>query len=70
MKSLDGFRPRLVNRKQFAKAGWKEKDDATVEDMAGTIAFTRENQDLSILYVDNGIMPAEITISATGVELE
>jgi hypothetical protein len=57
-------------RKQFTKAGWKEKDDATVEDMAGTIAFTRDNQDLTILYVDTGLMPAEITISATGVDLE
>jgi tRNA(Ser,Leu) C12 N-acetylase TAN1 len=57
-------------RKQFTKAGWKEKDDATVEDMAGTIAFTRDNQDLSILYVDTGLMPAEITISSTGIELD
>ena len=43
-------------RKQFTKAGWKEKEDATIEAMAGTIAFTRENQDLSILYVDTGLM--------------
>lgn len=55
-------------RKQFAKAGWKE-DVAALEDMAGTISFAKGDENASILYVDTGFMPAEITVSGK-VEVE
>jgi hypothetical protein len=56
-------------RKQFAKDGWKEEVAAS-GDMAGSISFNKESQSLSVIYSDTGFLPAEITIHATGVELE
>ena len=56
-------------RKQIGKKGWKETE-ATLENMAGSMIFTKEEQILSVVYVDTGIMPAEITISGPGVEAE
>jgi len=56
-------------RKQFAKDGWKE-ELATLEDMAGSISFEKDNQNVSVIYSDTGILPAEVTVSARGVELE
>lgn len=55
-------------RKQLAKDGWKEKVNA--DDVgAGSITFSRKEQSLDLLYVDPGFIPAEITLSASGVEL-
>ncbi len=56
-------------RKQFAKDGWKE-EVAALEGMAGSISFNKESQGLSVFYSDTGFLPAEVTIQATGVELE
>jgi hypothetical protein len=56
-------------RKQFGKDGWKEEAVA-MEDMAGTISFNKDNQHLSVIYSDTGFLPAEITLQATGIELE
>lgn len=56
-------------RKQFSKAGWKETE-AIAQDMAGTVIFVKDRQDITILYVDTGFMPAEITIRGPGVEVE
>ena len=56
-------------RKQFAKDGWKE-EAAVMESMAGSISFNKENQSLSVIYSDTGFLPAEVTIQATGVEIE
>jgi hypothetical protein len=56
-------------RKQFQDAGWKE-DLATLDPMAGALSFSKESQGLTIHYTDTGVMPAEISISATRTELE
>jgi len=56
-------------RKQFHDAGWKE-DAAALDAMAGAVSFSKEKQSLTINYTDTGVMPAEVTLSAMGVELE
>ena len=56
-------------RKQFRDAGWKE-DLATLDAMAGALSFSKEKQSLTINYTDTGVMPAEISLSAMGAELE
>jgi len=56
-------------RQRLAKDGWKE-EFATTEDMAGSISLAKEGQHLTVIYSDTGLLPAEITIQATGVELE
>jgi hypothetical protein len=56
-------------RKQIGKSGWKEKE-ATLEEMSGSLIFTKDNQILTVVYVDTGFMPAELTISGPGVEPE
>jgi hypothetical protein len=56
-------------RKQFLEAGWKE-DLATLDAMAGALSFTKDNQHLTISYTDTGVMPAEISLSTMGAELE
>lgn len=55
-------------RKQLAADGWKERVSA-LDAMAGAVDFERENQHLSVMYTDTGIMPAEITVQAIGLEL-
>ena len=56
-------------RKQLAADGWKEQT-ATLEDIAGAITFIKGEQDIMIMYQNTGISPAEVTVHATGVELE
>jgi hypothetical protein len=56
-------------RKQFRDAGWKE-DVATLDPMAGALSFSKEKQNLTISYTDTGVLPAEISLSAMGAELE
>jgi len=56
-------------RKQFLAEGWKE-DLASLDAMAGALSFTKGNQHLTINYTDTGVMPAEITLSTMGAELE
>lgn len=56
-------------QKQFGAAGWKE-NQATLTATVGALSLSKDGQQLSITYVDTGIMPAEITFSATGAELE
>lgn len=56
-------------RKALKEAGWKE-DVTAAEDMLGEIGFTKDKQEISLSYVDTGIMPAEFTIKGTRVELE
>jgi hypothetical protein len=56
-------------RREFRDAGWKE-DAASVEALVGAVSLSKERQSLSINYTDTGVMPAEVSISAIGVELE
>ena len=56
-------------RKQFRAAGWKE-DVASLERMAGTLAFSKDDQHVTITYSDTGFMPTEVSLSAMRAELE
>jgi hypothetical protein len=56
-------------RKQFRADGWKE-DVAALEGMAGALSLSKDKQSLTIRYTDTGFLPAEVTISARGAELE
>ncbi len=56
-------------RTQFRDAGWKEKV-ASIEAMAGTVLFSKEDQSVTITYSDTGFMPTEVSLSAFRAELE
>ncbi len=56
-------------RKQFRDAGWKE-DVASLERMAGTLLFSKDDQHVTITYSDTGFMPTEVSVSAMRAELE
>jgi hypothetical protein len=56
-------------RKEFQVAGWNE-NVATLNGMAGAASFSKGTQSLIINYTDTGVIPAEVSVSATGVELE
>jgi len=56
-------------RKQFAKDGWKE-ETAVVDPMAGSVSLTKGNLTLTVVYVDTGFLPAEVTMSVIGGELD
>lgn len=56
-------------RGQFVKDGWKE-EVVVLESVAGSLSFTRSEHRLTVIYTDTGLLPAEVTIHATGVELE
>lgn len=56
-------------RKQLTDAGWKEAD-GKLEAMFGTVSLTKDGQSVSLTYVETGLLAPEITIDATGVELE
>jgi hypothetical protein len=55
-------------RKALDRDGWKEKL-ATLNDQAGTIAFDKGEQSLTLLYTDTGVIPAEVSISVIRAEL-
>ncbi|HUQ69524.1 MAG TPA: hypothetical protein VM165_08380, partial [Planctomycetaceae bacterium] len=56
-------------RKQFAKDGWKE-EAAALEPMAGTLSVKKGDQSVTIIYVDTGFLPAEVTVSVSGGEID
>lgn len=56
-------------RKKLKGDGWKETT-ATLEAMFGLVLLEKGDQDVTLRYVETGVFPAEVTISATGVELE
>lgn len=56
-------------RKHFQGQGWKE-DNALLEAMAGSVSLSKDSQRLNITYIDTGFLPAEIDVTASGVELE
>jgi len=56
-------------RTQFREAGWKE-EVASIEAMAGTVLFSKEDQKVTITYSDTGFMPTEVSLSTMRVELE
>jgi DNA recombination-dependent growth factor C len=56
-------------RAQFRAAGWKE-EVASVDAMAGALSFSKDNQSLTLSYTDTGMLPSEVSLSATQAELE
>jgi hypothetical protein len=56
-------------RRQFGQDGWKA-GAATLHPMAGSLAFTKGDLSLIVMYSDSGYSPADITIHASGAELE
>jgi hypothetical protein len=56
-------------RKQYAKDGWKE-EAAEVMKEAGVVSLKKGELGLMIIYADPGFIPAEVTITASGAELE
>lgn len=56
-------------KKALEKEGWKV-DVAAVDPAAGALTFTRETLSLTLTYVDPGFIPAEISISVSGGELQ
>jgi|GEM_PF-2578205 len=55
-------------KRQFIDAGWKV-DASALDSLAGAISFSKDTQSLTVNYTDTGVMPAEVTLSAIGVEL-
>lgn len=55
-------------RKQLTAAGYKEKVVAA-EKEAGSSSFEKGEKRIELLYVDPGFIPAEITLTSSGVEL-
>ena len=43
---------------------------AALEPMAGTLSVKKGDQSMTIIYVDTGFLPAEVTVSVFGGELE
>lgn len=51
------------------KDGWKVGEVVT-EAMAGTQIITNGDATITVIYLDTGFLPAEVTVSSTGVTLE
>ncbi|CAN5886247.1 hypothetical protein BH11VER1_BH11VER1_06230 [soil metagenome] len=56
-------------RKQFSGDGWKE-GAGSLEGMAGMLSFSKEQQSISVSYMDTGFTPAEVSLMVTGIELD
>jgi len=56
-------------RKELTSSGWKE-EDVKVTDIFGGVTFRKEKQFLSLDYIESGVTPGEIILTATGAELE
>ncbi|HWL10348.1 MAG TPA: hypothetical protein VNQ76_18230, partial [Planctomicrobium sp.] len=68
-KTGDGKQISEEIRKSLEADGWKSKSTIDLKE-TGTIEFEKEGQKLLLLYVDPGFIPAEITLTGIGVELE
>src|SRR5205085_10244539 len=56
-------------RKKLRDDGWKE-ETATIQPMFGNLSFKKEDGDLTITYVDTGLMPAQVMVMAIGATVE
>jgi hypothetical protein len=54
---------------QLTAAGWKSEPPIG-DNMAGHLSLEKDGHSVKILYVDPGFIPAQITITGWGVELE
>jgi hypothetical protein len=55
--------------KDLLSMGWK-LEEPVGDNMAGQIALKKNEQSIHILYVDPGLIPAQITVSGWGVEIQ
>jgi hypothetical protein len=55
---------------KLTAAGWKADTSAAGNKAAGELSFEKDGQSVKILYVDPGFIPAQITVTGWGVELE
>ncbi len=55
-------------KKSLLSDGWKAGAGA-LEGMAGMISLSKDDQNMSLSYTDTGFTPAEISITAIGVDL-
>lgn len=55
-------------RKQLLGAGYKEVL-ASLEPVGGSVVLKQGEQMLTVFYVDSGVLPAEVTITAQGIDL-
>jgi hypothetical protein len=55
-------------RDQLVAEGWQETN-SMLEEVFGTISLSKEDQSLVIGYIESTILPADITISSTSIEL-
>ncbi len=56
-------------KKPLLADGWKE-GAASLDSMAGMIFLSKDGQSMSLSYTDTGFTPAEIKITAIGVDLD
>ncbi|MFO0917528.1 MAG: hypothetical protein U0872_04340 [Planctomycetaceae bacterium] len=49
--------------------GWKETS-ATLQAMFGLVLLENGKLEMQIMYVDTGVMPADVTLTGQGIELE
>lgn len=55
--------------KKLKADGWKALA-TTLEDMAGVVQLKKGDQDLTIIYLETGLLPSEVTITGDAVEVE
>jgi len=55
--------------KKLKAGGWKELS-VTLEDMAGAIVLEKDDRDLTIIYLETGVLPSEVKLMGRGLEVE
>lgn len=56
-------------QKEFTSRGWEELE-AVLDAMAGVVVLEKDLQSLTITYTDTRVLPATVTLSATGCRLQ
>ena len=54
---------------QFRDAGWKD-DEPPNDNVGGSFHFKKGDQSINIIYLDPGVIPAEVTVSGFNVDFE
>ena len=55
-------------QKQLIALGWKA-ENVTLESMFGTVTMKKGQQSISLTYIETGVLPPEITMNSSDVEL-
>ncbi|MEY4485116.1 MAG: hypothetical protein RL693_2568, partial [Verrucomicrobiota bacterium] len=56
-------------RKYFSENGWKE-NAASLDGLAGMLSVSKDQQSVSVNYMDTGFTPAEVSVTVIGADLE